>query len=199
VGQDGTYKGDHGNSSEYAPARGEDMMAREKTMKPPHRPSELLDTLKRLGVRLAVAVPDGWLSEILVRIEQEPSMSLIRATHEEEALAISGGAQLGGMRTVLIIQNVGLLTMGAGMVSLAQRYQFPLLILASYRGTPEDATYYHIPKGRVTEPVLRGLSLPYALAESTRPIGHQIEQAATYAEEASSPFVLLLGRGDIKW
>ena len=168
-------------------------------MNTPHRPSVLLDALKRLGVRLAVTVPDGWLSEILVRIEQEPSMSLIRATHEEEALAIACGARLGGARTVLIIQNVGLLTMGAGMVSLAQRYQFPLLILASYRGTPEDSTYYHIAKGRVTEPVLRGLGLPYALTEAGRPIGAQVEQAATYAEESSSPFVLLLRREDIKW
>lgn len=174
-------------------------MARRPAMKTPHRPSELLDTLKRLGTRLAITVPDGWLSEILVRIEQESSMALIRATHEEEALAISCGARLGGARTVLIIQNVGLLTMGAGMVSLAQRYQFPLLILASYRGTPQDATYYHVPKGRVTEPVLHGLGLPYALADSGRPIGPQVEQAATYAEESSCPFVLLLGREDIKW
>ena len=52
-------------------------------------------------------------------------MSLIRSTHEEEALAIACGARLGGVRTVLMIQNVGLLTIGAGMVSLAQRYQFP--------------------------------------------------------------------------
>ena len=54
-----------------------------------HRPSEVLETLKRLGVRVAVTVPDSWLGEILVRIEREPEMSLIRATHEEEALAIA--------------------------------------------------------------------------------------------------------------
>lgn len=164
-----------------------------------HRPSELLEMLKQLGMRVAVTVPDSWLSEILIRIEQESSMSLVRATHEEEALAISCGARLGGARTVLIIQNVGLLTMGAGMVSLAQRYQFPLLILASYRGTLDDAIFYHIPKARVTEPVLRGLGLSYAVADRARPIGPQVEQAANYAEESSSPFVLLLSREDIQW
>ena len=174
-------------------------MAREQQMNTPHRPSELLDTLKRLGVRLAVTVPDSWFSEILIRIEQESSMSLIRATHEEEALAIACGARLGGVRTALMIQNVGLLTMGAGIVSLAQRYQFPLLILASYRGTPEDAIFYHIPKGRVTEPVLQGFGLRHALTDPGRPIGPQVEHAATYAEESSSPFVLLLKREDIQW
>jgi sulfopyruvate decarboxylase subunit alpha len=165
----------------------------------PHRPSEILDTLKRLGFGVAVAVPDGWLGEILVRIENEPSMRLVRATHEEEALAIACGTRLGGLRTVLIVQNAGLLSMGAGMVSLAQRYQFPLLLLVSYRGTSEDPVFYHVPKGRVTEPVLNGLAVPYARAERNRPIGAQVEQAATYAEEASCPFALLLSREDIQW
>jgi sulfopyruvate decarboxylase subunit alpha len=164
-----------------------------------HRPSELLDTLKRLGFGMAVAVPDSWLGEILVRIEREPSMRLVRATHEEEALAIACGARLGGVRTVLFVQNAGLLSVGAGMVCLAQRYQFPLLILVSYRGTADDPVFYHVPKGRVTEPVLKGLGLAYVCAERNRPIGPQVEAAATYAEEASSPFALLLSREDIQW
>jgi sulfopyruvate decarboxylase subunit alpha len=164
-----------------------------------HRPSEILDTLKHLGFSVAIAVPDSWLGEILVRIEQEPSIRLVRATHEEEALAIACGARLGGLRTAMFVQNAGLLSMGAGMVSLAQRYQFPLLMLVSYRGTAGDPVFYHIPKGRVTEPVLKGIGLAYALADRSRPIGPQIERAATYAEEASCPFALLLSQEDVQW
>lgn len=164
-----------------------------------HRPSDLLDALKRVGVRVVVSVPDGWLGEFLVRIGRDPAMSLIRATHEEEALAIACGARLGGVRVALVIQNVGLLTIGAGMVCLAQRYQFPILILASYRGSPRDPVFYHIPKGRVTEPVLQALGLRYALVEPGQPIGPQVERAATYAEESSSPFLLLLSREDVQW
>ena len=164
-----------------------------------HRPSEILDTLKRIDMQVAVTVPDGWLGELLVRMDREQWISLVRATHEEEALAIACGARLGGARATLVIQNVGLLSIGAGMVCLAQRYQFPLLILASYRGTPRDAVFYHIPKGRVTEPVLRGFGLGYAVADDARPIGPQVEAAATYAEESSAPFVLLLSRGDVEW
>jgi sulfopyruvate decarboxylase subunit alpha len=164
-----------------------------------HRPSEVLDTLKRLGFGAVVSVPDGWLGEMLVRIEREPSLRLVRATHEEEALAIACGLRLGGVRTALLVQNAGVLSMGAGMVSLAQRYQFPLLMLVSYRGTPEDPVFYHVPKGRVTEPVIDGLGLRYTRTDRQRPIGPQVEQAATYAEEASCPFALLLAREDIQW
>jgi sulfopyruvate decarboxylase subunit alpha len=164
-----------------------------------HRPSELLDALKRLGFGAAVAVPDSWLGEVLVRIEQEPGMRLIRATHEEEALAIACGIRLGGVRAAMFIQNVGLLSMGAGMVCLAQRYQFPLLMLVSYRGTPDDPVFYHIPKGRATEPVLRGLGVGHVRADRDRPIGPQVEAAATYAEESSNPFALLLSQKDVQW
>src|SRR3984893_4898126 len=164
-----------------------------------HRPSEILDTLKRLGFRVAIAVPDSWLGEILVRIEQEPTLRLVRGAHEEEAPAIACGARLGGLRAAMLVQNAGLLSMGAGMVSLAQRYQFPLLMLVSYRGTAGDPVFYHIPKGRATEPVLRGIGLNYAVVDRHRPIGPQVEHAATYAEEASCPFALLLAREDIQW
>jgi sulfopyruvate decarboxylase subunit alpha len=164
-----------------------------------HRPSDVLNTLKRLGFAAVVSVPDGWLGKILVRIEHEPAMRLVRATHEEEALAIACGLRLGGIRTALLVQNAGVLSMGAGMVSLAQRYQFPLLMLVSYRGTPEDPVFYHVPKGRVTEPVFRGVGLSYACVDRHRPISPQIEHAATFAEEASCPFALLLSREDIQW
>jgi sulfopyruvate decarboxylase subunit alpha len=164
-----------------------------------HRPSVILDVLKRLGFGAVVAVPDGWLGEILVRIEQEPTIRLVRATHEEEALAIACGTRLGGLRTAMLVQNAGVLSMGAGMVSLAQRYQFPLLMLVSYRGSVEDAVFYHAPKGRVTEPVFRGLNLAYARTDPHRPIGPQVEAAATFAEEASCPFALLLSREDVQW
>ena len=175
------------------------MVASGKQSADPHRPSEILDTLKRLGFSVAIAVPDSWLGEILVRIERQTTIRLVRATHEEEALAIACGARLGGVRTAMFVQNAGVLSMGAGMVTLAQRYQFPLLMLVSYRGTPEDPVFYHVGKGRATEPVLRGLSVAYRRCDGNQPIGPQVEAAATYAEEASSPFALLLSREDIQW
>ena len=163
-----------------------------------HRPRETLAALKKAGFRVAVCVPDSWLGGIMERIAEDPAMTLVRATHEEEALAIACGARLGGSRAFLLVQNVGLLTMGAGMVSLAMRYQFPVLILASYRGSPRDPVFYHIPKGRATEPVLQGLGLRHAVA-TPEPIGPQVLRAAAFVEESSAPFVLLLGREDIQW
>jgi sulfopyruvate decarboxylase TPP-binding subunit len=95
------------------------------------RPREIFETLKALGFRVGVGVPDSWIGGLMAAIDAEPSMTMIRATHEEEALAIACGARLGGARTVLVIQNVGLLTMGSGLVALAMRYQFSSRVMAS--------------------------------------------------------------------
>jgi sulfopyruvate decarboxylase subunit alpha len=169
------------------------------TPPPVHRAAHTLAALEKVGVRVAVAVPDSWIGGLMDEIERHPAMTLIRATHEEEALAIACGARLGGARTVLLIQNAGLLSSGAGMATLAMRYQFPVLVLACYRGSPRDPVYYHAAKGRVTEPVLRGLGLPHAIADPAAPIGPQVESAAAWAEEGRSPFVLLVNREDVKW
>ena len=83
----------------------------------------------------SLPVPDGWLGEILVRIEHEPTMRLVRATHEEEALAIACGLRLGGVRTAILVQNAGVLSMGAGMVLPRPALPVSALMLVSYRGT----------------------------------------------------------------
>lgn len=54
-------------------------------------------------------------------------------------------------------------------------------------------------QGRATEPVLRAYGISYAVAEPDLPIGAQVERAATFAEEGSAPFVLLLDGEDIRW
>ena len=62
------------------------MVASGKQSAGPHRPSEILDTLKRLGFGVAIAVPDSWLGEILVQIEHEPTMRLVRAMNRSHPI-----------------------------------------------------------------------------------------------------------------
>ena len=96
------------------------------------------------------------------------------------------------------------LTVGSGLLTVLA---FPNLnwgllgfvSLSPYRGSVRDPVYYHVAKGRVTEPVLRGLGLAYAVANPLEPIAPQVGHAAAWAEESSSPFVLLLSKEDIKW
>ncbi|MFQ5856594.1 MAG: sulfopyruvate decarboxylase [Anaerolineae bacterium] len=142
-------------------------------------------------------VPDSWLGPLLRMTDADPDIAVVAATREEEALAICCGALFADMKSVLVIQNSGLLSSGSGVVTLLTMYRLPLLMLISYRGSHRDPNFFHIPKGQATEPVLTGLGIPYAVASPHEDLGRQVERAFAYAEQSSVPFALLLNREDL--
>src|SRR5258708_22363938 len=92
------------------------------------------DALKASGVRLMSALPETWLVHLIRMAEEDPEMILVRLAKEEEGVGISAGAHLAGVRSAMLMQNHGFLASINGIVSCAQLYRIPLLMLISYRG-----------------------------------------------------------------
>ena len=93
----------------------------------------IYDALKGCGVRLRSALPETWLVH-LIRLEDDPEMTLVRLAKEEEGVGISAGAHLAGVNSAMLMQNHGFLASVNGIVSCAQLYRIPLLTLISHRG-----------------------------------------------------------------
>src|ERR1700709_208817 len=91
----------------------------------------IYDALKASGVRLMSALPETWLVHLVTLAEEDPEMTLVRLAKEEEGVGISAGAHLAGVKSALLMQNHGLLASVNGIVSLAQLYRIPLLMLVS--------------------------------------------------------------------
>jgi sulfopyruvate decarboxylase TPP-binding subunit len=66
-------------------------------------------------------------------------------------------------------------------------------VLAAYRGSHEDTFYYQMYKGRVTEPVLRGLGIPHHVIDRVADAGI-VEHAVRESQLSRSPVVVLLRR-----
>src|SRR5918998_3796297 len=94
----------------------------------------VFDSLKACGVRLVSALPETWLVHLIRMADDDPEMILVRLAKEEEGVGISAGAHLAGVKSAMLMQNHGLLASINGIVSLAQLYRIPLLMLVSYRG-----------------------------------------------------------------
>ena len=94
----------------------------------------IYDALKASGVRLMSALPETWLVHLIRMAEDDPEMTLVRLAKEEEGVGISAGAHLAGVKSAMLMQNHGFLASINGIVSCAQLYQIPLLMLISYRG-----------------------------------------------------------------
>src|SRR5204863_9607336 len=92
------------------------------------------DALKRAGIRLLSALPETWLVHLIRMAEDDPEMTLVRLAKEEEGVGISAGAHLAGVPSAMLMQNHGFLASINGIVSCAQRYRIPLLLVISHRG-----------------------------------------------------------------
>src|ERR1044072_2015942 len=94
----------------------------------------IYDALKDGGIRLISALPETWLVPLIRMAEDDPAMTLVRLAKEEEGVGISAGAHFAGVKSAMLMQNHGFLASVNGIVSCAQLYRIPLLMLISYRG-----------------------------------------------------------------
>ena len=153
------------------------------------------DALKGCGVRLLSVLPETWLVHLVSLAEADPDMTLVRLAKEEEGVGVSVGAHLAGVRSAMLMQNHGLLASVNAIVSLAQLYRVPLLMLASYRGGFGEEHPWQTEGGGVTEDLLRALRVPYLLLEQADQAAVRLRQAQALAEASLRPVALLLCRG----
>ena len=156
------------------------------------------DALKATGVRLMSALPETWLVHLVRLADDDPDMILVRLAKEEEGVGISAGAHLAGVRSAMLMQNHGFLASINGIVSCAQLYRIPLLMLVSYRGEFGERDPWQTEGGGVTEELLRALRIPFAYLDNPQHVAHRIAKAQTLAQSANKPVALLLCR-DLMW
>ena len=156
------------------------------------------DTLKACGVRLVSALPETWLVHMIRMADDDPAMTLVRLAKEEEGVGISVGAHLAGVKSAMLMQNHGFLASINGIVSVAQLYRVPLLMLISYRGEFGEPDPWQTEGGLVTVPLLDALRIPYDRLDDPATAPATIRKAQVLAESALRPVALLLTR-DLMW
>src|SRR5262252_3267325 len=160
--------------------------------------SLIYGALKECGVRLLSALPETWLVHLIRLAEQDREMTLVRLAKEEEGVGISAGAHFAGVKSAMLMQNHGFLASVNGIVSFAQLYRMPLLMIISYRGSFGEKDPWQTQGGSVTEPLLRALGIPYFSLQTIESIPLRIRQAQELCASSLQPVALLLTR-DIMW
>lgn len=158
----------------------------------------IYNSLKDSGVRLISALPETWLVHLIRLADDDPDMTLVRLAKEEEGVGISMGAHFAGVRSAMLMQNHGFLASVNGIVSGAQLYRVPLLMLISNRGSFGERDPWQTEGGLVTEHVLDALRIPHEWLDRQDDVARTIEHAQTLAYSASRPVAILLGR-NLMW
>src|ERR1700704_2336612 len=154
--------------------------------------------LKGCGIRLLSALPETWLVHLIRMAEDDPEMTLLRLAKEEEGVGISAGAHLAGVKSAMLMQNHGFLASINGIVSCAQLYRIPLLMLISFRGELGERDPWQTEGGAVTEDLLRALRIPFSYLDHPDHVAKRIRKAQTLSPSANKPVALLLCR-DLMW
>src|SRR5919107_5367444 len=158
----------------------------------------IYDALKACDIRLLSVLPETWLVHLVGLAEEDPEMVLVRLAKEEEGVGISAGAHLAGVRSAMLMQNHGLLASINGIVSCAQLYRIPLLMIISQRGSFGERDPWQTEGGAVTEDLLRALRIPFSHLDHPDHVVRRIAKAHTLAMSANKPVALLLNR-DLMW
>jgi len=154
--------------------------------------------LKANNVRLISALPETWLVHLIRMAEDDPHTTLVRLAKEEEGVGISMGAHLAGVKSAMLMQNHGFLAAINGIVSGAQLFRIPLLMLISHRGHFGERDPWQTEGGLLTERVLEALAIPFIHLSTPGEVEHRIGEAMTLANSALRPVALLLDR-DLMW
>ena len=151
----------------------------------------ILEQLKKAGIDLVASLPDQWLGKLIRQCEADPAITHIRLAREDDGVGICAGAFLGGRKAALVCQNSGVLLSVNALGGVAFHHQIPLLILAAHRGHFDDNQYYQMYKGRICEPVLKAMGLPYYVIDGPEQLS-LISDGAKLAWLNRLPVVLLL-------
>ena len=158
----------------------------------------IYESLKACNVEIVSALPETWLVHLIRLAEEDPVMTLVRLAKEEEGVGLSAGAHFAGRKSAMLMQNHGFLASVNGIVSLAQLYKIPLLMLISHRGDLGERDPWQTQGGLATVPVLRALNIPTYPLDDPAVVPRKVRQAQALADSGLTPVALLLTR-DLMW
>lgn len=155
------------------------------------------EELTRIGVTLAATLPDDWVGPLIGRLDADPSIIHVPVAREAEAVTICSGAFFGGVRSVAVIGNTGLMTCTGELATLNLRHQIPVFCIVSMRGSIDDHRVYQEVQGRRTIPLLQAYDFPYHVVDRLDEIGC-IPNAYEACRLQKRPFILFLTRRLLK-
>ena len=138
-------------------------------------------------------VPDAGHSKLIKLSHADTGIKTTVLTTEEEGVALSAGAWLGGERAVLLMQSSGVGNC-VNMLSLMASCRFPLLTLVTMRGEWGEFNPWQVPMGSNTQGILELSGIKVLRAAHPGEVREVVEAGAAQAYNACTPTAVLLSQ-----
>ena len=124
---------------------------------------------KKEGVKQISFVPDAGHKKLIELAMSDPEIESVALTTEEEGVALSCGAWLGGEKSVLLMQSSGVGNC-INMFSILKSCDFPFLTLVTMRGEFEEFNSWQVPMGEATQASMELMGFKVIRIESTEQV-----------------------------
>jgi sulfopyruvate decarboxylase subunit alpha len=158
--------------------------------------SSIIAEINASQIEFVISVPDITTSEGLLRpLAQGSAPRLIRVCKEDEGVGICAGLAYTGRRSLLLIQQTGLLDSINAVRGVAVEYGLPICmmvgLLEKEPGVPPmQSKRYGV---RIVEPILDAMGIAFHEIEGEADVP-KVKPAIDNAYAQSRPVVLLIGR-----
>lgn len=172
----------------------------EKVPLPPSTPSpdrhwsaDIFEVFLENNISMVSYVPDAGHLKLIQLCQADPNIQAVSLTTEEEGVAFSAGAYLGGKRAVLLMQSSGVGNC-VNMFSLLKNCTFPFLTLVTMRGDSGEFNPQQLPMGQSARPVMEASGLIVKDVSDEKLVRPAVEAALRMAFGAYAPVAVLLSQ-----
>lgn len=152
------------------------------------------------GFSLYTGVPCSYLTAFINSVINSAELRYVGAANEGDAVAIAAGAELAGMRGVVMLQNSGLGNTVNPLTSLTHTFRIPLLIIVTLRGEPGGAPDepQHELMGEITTRLLDLMDIPWSwFPADDADVDPALKEAVAAMEQNSRPFAFVMRKGSV--
>jgi sulfopyruvate decarboxylase alpha subunit len=167
----------------------------------PDWPLAIYHALKAADVAQICYVPDAGHSRLIQLAHGDDAIKTTVLTTEEEGVALSAGAWLGGDRAVLLMQSSGVGNC-VNMLSLLASCRFPLLTFVTMRGEWAEFNPWQIPMGKATPQAFEIMGVTVFRLDDPEDAGEIASAAAALAFDSDQQIAVLISQrmiGRKKW
>ena len=159
-----------------------------------------VETAKMAGFTLYTGVPCSYVKPFINYVIDAPDLSYVGAANEGDAVAIATGAQLGGRRAVVMMQNSGLGNAVSPLTSLNAIFQIPCLLITTLRGEPggpHDEPQHEL-MGKITTQMLElmGVAWSFFPTEESEVAG-ALEKAVAHMNKTRLPYCFVMKKDSV--
>jgi sulfopyruvate decarboxylase alpha subunit len=151
------------------------------------------ELFKRHHVDIVSFVPDGGLKRLIELCQADPGMRSVTLTTEQEGIALTAGAFLGGKRAALLMQSSGVGNC-VNMLSLPRICNMPLLVLVAMRGEWGEFNPWQVPMGQSTPAVLEASGVRAYRVDTKEDVLPTVEAALLLAFQSRRGVAVLLSQ-----